>query len=228
MPRSTISVLSPMTRVLLRDLPLMLRDILSHALVREPDVELLESMPEPDTAARPDVVIGNQDAPDPGWVRDVLSLWPDCRVLLIASAGHQVSLIELHPHRTALGEMSLDELVSVVTRVAREPRLSFETLDSTTGKGKQAMADRPYNPDYGGGSDGAGLADLVEALKGIRADLVATRVGAPPPDVQSAIEEANLVVAFLNESFAPATTPVSVFPKEMAQLLGRFRPSTSV
>jgi len=221
-----------MTRVLLRDLPPMLRDILSHALAREPDVELLESMPKPpDTAARPDVVIGNQDAPDQSWVRGVLSLWPDCRVLLIATTGQQVTLFELHPHRTTLGEMSLDELVSVVTRVAREPRLSFENLDSSTSKGEPAMADRPYNPDYGGGSGGSGgasLADLVEALKGIRADLVATRVGAPPPDVQSAVNEANLLVGFLNESFAPAATPTAVLPKEKAQLLGRIGQSTSV
>jgi hypothetical protein len=218
-----------MTRVLLRDLPTMLRDILSHALVREPDVELLEWMPEPPhTAARPDVVIGNQDAPDPHWVRGVLGVWPDCRVLLIASAGHQVTLFELHPHRTALGEMSLDELVSVVTRVARDPRLSFENLESTTSKGKPAMAEKPYNPDYGGGSGGASLTELVEVLKGIRTDLVATRVGAPPPDVQSAVNEANLLVGFLNESFAPAATPASVLPKEKAQLLGRIGQSTSV
>ena len=218
-----------MTRVLLRDLPLMLRDILSHALSREPEVELLESMPEPPySVARPDVVIGNQDLPDTSWVYGVLSLWPDCRVLLIASAGHQVTLFELHPHRTALGEMSLEELVSVVTHVARDPRLSFEKLDSTISKGKPAMADKPSNPDYGGGSGGASLADLVETLKGIRTDLVATRVGAPSPDVQSATEEANALVAFLNESFAPTTTSTSALTKETAQLLGRIGSSTSV
>src|SRR5262245_37425108 len=112
-------------RVLLREMPLMLRDMLAHTLERKPGVELLrEPLPEPSdlpSPSTPDVVIlGTEDPVDPDGAPALLSRWPRSQVLLISTNGQQASLFELQPHRIALGEMSIDELLQVVSRVAED------------------------------------------------------------------------------------------------------------
>ena len=110
-------------RVLLRGLPLMLRDILVRSLADQPDVEIISEPPppplEPLAAASPDVVIVGTDDPDASGTSAVLHRWPQSRVLLISASGQRGSLVELQPRRTSLGEMSLSKLLEVVTRVAR-------------------------------------------------------------------------------------------------------------
>jgi chemotaxis response regulator CheB len=109
-------------RVLLRELPLMLRDMLAQTLANEPGVEIIsEPLPAltPPSAAPPDVVIVGTLDPDVNGATALLHRWPLSRVLMISATGQRGSLVELQPRRTSLGEMSLADLVRVVTREAR-------------------------------------------------------------------------------------------------------------
>ena len=99
----------------------MLRDMLAHALAGQPGVELMSEPPLPvqkAAATSPDVVIvGTEDEGSAGTLA-LLRRWPQSRVLLISSSGRCASLVELQPRRTALGEVSLVELLQVVTQSA--------------------------------------------------------------------------------------------------------------
>lgn len=101
----------------------MLRDMLEQALAKEPEVELVSEplRPVQERPAAPDLVIVGTETADAG-TPAALMRWPESRVLLIGTQGHRVSLVELRPHRTELGEMSLAELVRLVTGVAHRPQ----------------------------------------------------------------------------------------------------------
>jgi len=101
----------------------MLRDMLEQALAKEPEVELVSEplRPVQERPAAPDLVIVGTETPEAGETPAALMRWPGSRVLLIGTHGHRVSLVELRPHRTELGEMSLAELVRLVTGVAHRP-----------------------------------------------------------------------------------------------------------
>ena len=106
-------------RILLRELPPLLRDMLAQALASRPGVELISEPPPPvpePAAALPDVVILSAEDPDAAGTPAVLRRWPRSRVLLISATGQRASLVELRPHRTALGEMTLVQLLQVVTQ----------------------------------------------------------------------------------------------------------------
>lgn len=110
-------------RVLLRELPLMLRDMLAQSLANQPHVELIDEPPvpppDPHATTAPDMVIVGTDDPDANGSSAVLHRWPRSRVLLISTSGQRGSLVELHPRRTSLGEMSLSDLLGVVARAAQ-------------------------------------------------------------------------------------------------------------
>jgi DNA-binding NarL/FixJ family response regulator len=106
-------------RVLLRKLPAMLREVLAQALASHPGVEIVDEPPLPPLAepSSPDVVIVATEDPDANGAPALLRRWPQSRVLMISASGDRSSLVELQPHRTSFGEMSLAQLVSVVTHV---------------------------------------------------------------------------------------------------------------
>jgi hypothetical protein len=97
-------------RILARDLPHMLHDIIAHAIAAEPDMAL-----EPDLAsAAPDVVIvGTTDAAQPG-VAPLLVRWPESAVIAIEADGRNADYYELRPHRTHLGEISPTDLIRLI------------------------------------------------------------------------------------------------------------------
>jgi DNA-binding NarL/FixJ family response regulator len=109
-------------RVLLRSLPVMLRDMVAQALASQPGVEVISEpplpAPDPVTLQVPDVVIVGTDDPDVNGSSAVLHRWPHSRVLLISASGERGSLVELQPRRTSLGDMSMADLLGVVTRAA--------------------------------------------------------------------------------------------------------------
>ena len=83
-------------RVLIRDAPTMLRDILEQTISNEPDMEV---MPEPvvptprpaDQPSSPDVVIAGLGESDPGeGARALLVRWPSSHVLMITARGQKV------------------------------------------------------------------------------------------------------------------------------------------
>ncbi len=115
-------------RVLIRDAPTMLRDILEQTISNEPDMEV---MPEPvvptprpaDQPSSPDVVIAGLGESDPGeGARALLVRWPSSHVLMITARGQKVLRYALLPRGVDLGEMSPDQLVQAIRSAARPER----------------------------------------------------------------------------------------------------------
>jgi DNA-binding NarL/FixJ family response regulator len=117
-------------RVLLRDTPKMLRDILEQAISNQPDMEL---MPEPDAlrssaAAEPspDIVIVDVGDGDPfERARPLLLRWPDSQVLTIAVRGHRVLKYELLTRAVDLGELSPEQLAAVILSIVPPDRKRY-------------------------------------------------------------------------------------------------------
>jgi DNA-binding NarL/FixJ family response regulator len=112
-------------RVLIRDAPTMLRDILEQAISREHDMEVI---PEPvvplqapvERPSSPDVVVvGVGDAEPAERARGLLVRWPGSHVLMITARGHRVLRYELLPRGVDLGEMSPNQLVQAIRSAVR-------------------------------------------------------------------------------------------------------------
>jgi DNA-binding NarL/FixJ family response regulator len=116
-------VISPI-RILVREVPPLVRDVLLHALDSASDMEL---MPEPDPPLRgadavaPDVVI--MTAADAARAIDVERLlwqWPRTRVLVIRLEGHESVLYEMRLHGARLGDRAPSELVDAIRAAVRQ------------------------------------------------------------------------------------------------------------
>jgi DNA-binding NarL/FixJ family response regulator len=113
-------------RVLIRDAPTMLRDILEQAIVGEPDMEVVAESSRPPGASgaqvTPDVVvidISDGDAVATG--RAVLAEWPRSRVVTIRGRGQHVSMFELVLQGRDLGELSPGQLVEAIRAAVQAP-----------------------------------------------------------------------------------------------------------
>lgn len=114
-------------RVRFTHVPQLVRDVLTHAISGQPDMELVTES-SADTLSgpadsEPDVVIvGAEDREDLQAVTSVLWHWPRTQVLMVTIDGRQSALYRLEPQRTDLGELSPDEIVerirSAVTTAA--------------------------------------------------------------------------------------------------------------
>ena len=116
-------------RVLLLEVPKLLRDILQHATRNEDDFEL-ETETEPATS--PDVVIlGLTAAEDVTLVSALFARWPSAQVLTVMHAGGDVVAYELSPRRQTLGEISPAEiLLSLRNSMRRKRELAREGFAS--------------------------------------------------------------------------------------------------
>ncbi len=112
-------------RVVTAALPRILSDIIRTVFESAGDIRLIGQAANYaellDLARRlhPDVVIMGMDEsgpPDLGW--DLYGNDPRLRVLGVVGEGRQTFVYELRPQRTPLGELSPDELVSAVRRLA--------------------------------------------------------------------------------------------------------------
>jgi DNA-binding NarL/FixJ family response regulator len=117
---------TPKIRVLVRDVPQLVRDVLSHAISNQPDMELI---PAPNAPAMPIVtlapdvvVVGTKRSDDMRDVTSTLWRWPQSQVLMITVDGHQAALYELQPQRTDLGELSPTEVVDSIRSAVRRRR----------------------------------------------------------------------------------------------------------
>jgi hypothetical protein len=114
----------PTIRVLLRDMPQILRDILENAISSQPDMALIDDpgdLPRPpgEVQRGPDlvpdaVIVGTTEFQHAQNASALLSRWPRSRILMIATSGHQAVLYELRPHTTELGELSPSDLVHAI------------------------------------------------------------------------------------------------------------------
>ena len=117
-------------RVLIRDIPKMLRDILEQEISGEPDMEVMSEPPVPprapaDTNVSPDVfVVGTSDGEPCERARAVLVRWPRSRVLMITARGDRAVIYELVPQGCDLGELSPSQLVQAIRSAGRSERPS--------------------------------------------------------------------------------------------------------
>jgi hypothetical protein len=103
-------------RVMLREMPQMLRDILEHALTGEADMELTAG----DQQAAPDVVLLGTRAPEEHYsAAALLTVWPHARILAVETKGGRTSMYELRPHIVDLGSLSTSGIVEIIRMAAR-------------------------------------------------------------------------------------------------------------
>jgi hypothetical protein len=108
------------TRIVLIDMPPLLRDVIRAALVPEPDLDLvgehdgpvdIRAAVEEDDA---DFVILGSGVVSEESVRALVGPARRVRALEVHSDGTQSVLYELRPHRVPLGEISTDTLLRTV------------------------------------------------------------------------------------------------------------------
>jgi hypothetical protein len=117
-------------RVLLLEVPTLLRDILEHAIRHEGDCVLIHTEGSPmeilaDRADSPDVVIlGLAVTEDVALVPALLGRWPSAHVLTVMQTGSDAAVYELTPRCQALGEMSPEGML-VLLRDSVQRRREF-------------------------------------------------------------------------------------------------------
>jgi DNA-binding NarL/FixJ family response regulator len=117
-------------RVLLLEMPPLLRGILEHEVQLQSDCELLKDArrpfhPLPEQASPPDIVIlGLTAAQDATLVPALLARWPLAQVMTVTEAGDDAAVFELRPRRRELGQMSPAELIQTLREAAHLSRAS--------------------------------------------------------------------------------------------------------
>jgi DNA-binding NarL/FixJ family response regulator len=106
-------------RILLLEMPQLLRGILEHAIQLQSGCELLRdtgrALPMMATTALPDIVIlGLTAAEDATLVPALFARWPAAQVMTVMQAGDDAAVYELRPRRRALGQMSPAEIVATL------------------------------------------------------------------------------------------------------------------
>lgn len=107
----------PIVRVLLSQLPQILRDIFEHEILHQPDLELVHevrhvlSMPGSRGAAPDVVIVGTGSTDDPQTPLTLLARWPHARIMMVTPTEGEAALCELRLHTTELGRVSPSEIV---------------------------------------------------------------------------------------------------------------------
>src|SRR5713226_3661685 len=117
MPRRIVSITVKPVRLLLVEVPLMLRSIIVDALFNQPEVELLDGDVSRSPLAADDVdvvLVGAADPHDFEKASSLLAEWPKSRILVVASSGRDAVMYELHPRKLALGDVSPSGLVKMI------------------------------------------------------------------------------------------------------------------
>jgi len=116
-------------RVLLLEMPQLLRGILEQAIEARDDCELLNltngTLPMfADTSRSPDAVImGITDEKDATLLPALFARWPNARVMTVTLPGEEAAIYELKPLQGAFRQMSPTEIIDALHRVVhRNPR----------------------------------------------------------------------------------------------------------
>jgi DNA-binding NarL/FixJ family response regulator len=113
-------------RVLLLEVPRLLRDIIEHSVNAAGGCEVLTEL-EPCrngiAAAQPDIVIlGLASGSDATLIPALFARWPDAQVLTVTNDGSEAAAYELKVDRRVLGPMGPRELVGALHRAALRRR----------------------------------------------------------------------------------------------------------
>ena len=115
-------------RVLLLEVPLLLRDMLEHAIQLQRDCELVkETRHGPQVlvkeATAPDIVVlGLTTAQDATLVPALFAHWPMARIITVMQAGDDATAYSLKLGRRVLGQASPSEIVNTLRELAHERR----------------------------------------------------------------------------------------------------------
>ncbi len=109
----------PKIRVLIREMPRLMRDILESTISTQFDMEIVSEDIKPPTMSTatipPDVVIiGATRSEDVRNLSVALLEWPRVQVVMITTDGNESTMYELAPQKTALGEVSPLELIDAI------------------------------------------------------------------------------------------------------------------
>ena len=122
----------PTVRVLLSQMPQILRDIFEHEILHHPDLELVEEATHGLQVSGcwgrpPDVVVMGTGASDHSSVaRVLLAQWPRAQIMFVTPTEGEAALCELRMHTTAIGCVSPAELVQTIRRSAAERAMHAE------------------------------------------------------------------------------------------------------
>jgi DNA-binding NarL/FixJ family response regulator len=126
-------------RVLLLEVPMLLRGILEHAIQQEPDYELIvdgtTALPTgSEQPTSPDVVIvGLTAVEDMPLLSALFARWPGAHVLTIMQTDGKAAVYELTFQRQILGDMSPFEILSTLRdSVRRKHELCEDVLTPAT------------------------------------------------------------------------------------------------
>jgi len=117
-------------QIVLVDMPRMLRDMIEEAVAAQPDMRVVEVVPERSALleatrrTRPEFVIfgvddGDEDDFPPGCL-EVLEEQPRTRILGIQATAGVAYLYELRPERTRIGEVAPEDVVAAIRSAAAQ------------------------------------------------------------------------------------------------------------
>ncbi|HEX6323472.1 MAG TPA: hypothetical protein VFZ36_07090 [Vicinamibacterales bacterium] len=111
-------------RVALLGMKSRLRDILTDAISREPDMELMPYPFDPhvdSTGAAPDALVCEVGDPlDPALADCLLRSFPRARALMVSGAGDRAALYELRPAHRVMVDVSIEQAIDAL-RAGLEP-----------------------------------------------------------------------------------------------------------
>lgn len=119
-------------RVLLLEVPQLLRGILEHAIQQQSDCELVSGARRdfesgPERIEPPDVVIlGITVAEDTMLVPALLARWPGAQVMTVMQRGDEAAVYELRPRRRVLEQVSPEEILASLRVLHRSRELPQE------------------------------------------------------------------------------------------------------
>ena len=124
-------------RILLLEIPQLLRDMLAQAIQVHGDCELIKgtkrALELPEQMVSPDVVIlGLMAAEDATLVAPLLARWPGAHVMTLAPVGEDVTAYALKPHCRALGQLSPDEVVDSLRAATARRRERLDEFAETS------------------------------------------------------------------------------------------------
>lgn len=115
-------------RIVLVDMPNMLRDLLEHTLSAEPDMVVLAAEPDVDALARAAeeadadvVIVGLQHGELPGSAHDLLAKLSRKKVVGVEAEDGETVLYELRPRRTSIGRATPSSLATAIRTAAEAP-----------------------------------------------------------------------------------------------------------